>query len=206
VIQLDALASAFLIILPSELPDKTFIATLVLATRYSRLWVWVGVGLAFALQTTIAVLAGGLLTLLPQVLVLGITATLFVIGAFVLFRGGLRSRAVALAAADEERAEVLERTRAVTHGWQAVGIAFTIIFLAEWGDLSQILTAGLAARTADPLSVGIGAWLALLTISGAAVLAGGWLQQKVPLWRVRLVSGALLSALALWTVWELFRL
>jgi len=205
VISFEALAGAFLIILPSELPDKTFIATLVLATRYPRFWVWLGVSLAFALQTVIAVVAGGLLTLLPQVLVLGITAALFAIGAFILLRGGLRSRAAAIAAADDERAEVLERTREVTHGWQAMGIAFAVIFLAEWGDLSQILTAGLAARTADPVSVGLGAWFALITISGAAVLAGSWLQQRVPLWRVRLVSAVLLSLLALWTLWELFQ-
>ena len=38
-----------------ELPDKTFIAALVLSTRYQPLAVWVGVGLAFGVQTLVAV-------------------------------------------------------------------------------------------------------------------------------------------------------
>lgn len=203
VIHLEALFGTFIIILPSELPDKTFIATLVLATRYPRIWVWIGVVLAFALQTVIAVVAGGLLTLLPNAVVLGVTSLLFALGAIILFRGGLRSRAVAAAAADEERTEVLTRAKTVTHGWQALGIAFAVIFLAEWGDLSQILTAGLAARTANPFSVGLGSWLALATISAIAVLGGAWLQRTIPLWRVRLIAAVLLTGLALWTLWEL---
>ena len=72
---------AFLLILPAELPDKTFIATLVLSTRYSRIAVWLGVIVAFAVQTAIAVAAGGLLSLLPQRIVLGITFILFAAGA-----------------------------------------------------------------------------------------------------------------------------
>ncbi|MGA0065887.1 MAG: TMEM165/GDT1 family protein, partial [Candidatus Nanopelagicales bacterium] len=83
---------AFLLILPAELPDKTFIATLVLSTRYRRLAVWLGVIAAFAIQTAIAVTAGGLLSLLPQRIVLGITFALFVAGAILMLLSGLRAR------------------------------------------------------------------------------------------------------------------
>ena len=80
--------------------------------------------------------------------------------------------------------------------------SFVILFTAEWGDLSQLLTAGMAARTDAPASVFIGSWLALATVSGLAVLAGTWLRSHIAIWRIRLVSGAVLTALALWTAWE----
>jgi Ca2+/H+ antiporter, TMEM165/GDT1 family len=81
-------------------------------------------------------------------------------------------------------------------------VSFLVLFTAEWGDLSQILTAGLAARTGDPWAVYLGAWLALITVAGIAVLVGGWLQGRVAMWRIRLVSAVVLAALAVWTAVE----
>lgn len=203
-IDLAVIATTFALILPAELPDKTFIATLVLATRFRHLWVWIGVAAAFAVQVAIAVLAGGLLALLPQRLVLGVTFLLFAAGAFVMIRGGLASRASELAAQQEEADEVASRAgdETTTTALRTVAISFVVLFTAEWGDLSQLLTAGLAARTGQPLSVFIGSWAALLVVSGLAVLAGSWLRSRVPLWRIRLVSGAILTALAIWTAYE----
>ena len=195
-------ATTFALIFPAELPDKTFIATLVLGTRFPRLAVWLGVAAAFAVQVTIAVLAGGLLALLPSTPVQIVTALLFAAGSVILIRGGLASRAAEQAEEDAEEQEVLERMgedRAQSK-WRAFGISFVVLFTAEWGDLSQLLTAGLAARTGDPLSVGVGAWSALILVAGLAVLFGHWLRQRVPIWRIRLVSGAILAALAIWTV------
>lgn len=203
-IDLAVIATTFALILPAELPDKTFIATLVLATRFRHLWVWIGVAAAFAVQVAIAVLAGGLLALLPQRIVLGATFLLFAAGAFVMIRGGLASRASELKAQQEEADEVESRAsgETTTTALRTVLVSFVVLFTAEWGDLSQLLTAGLAARTGQPLSVFIGSWLALLVVSGLAVLAGSWLRSRVPLWRIRLVSGAILTALAIWTAYE----
>lgn len=203
-IDLAVLATTFALILPAELPDKTFIATLVLATRFRHLWVWIGVAAAFLVQVLIAVVAGGLLALLPQRLVLGVTLLLFVVGAFVLIKGGLASRAAEVRAQQEEADEVAERAHgdAAIGPLRTMGISFAVLFTAEWGDLSQLLTAGLAARTGQPLSVFLGSWLALLLVSGLAVLAGSWLRSRVPLWRIRLVSGGILTILAAWTAYE----
>jgi putative Ca2+/H+ antiporter (TMEM165/GDT1 family) len=85
--------TTFALIFPAELPDKTFIATLVLATRFPRRAVWIAVAAAFAVQTAIAVLAGGMLSLAPTRLVLGITFPVFTVGAVIMARGGLKSRA-----------------------------------------------------------------------------------------------------------------
>ena len=205
-IDLAVLATTFALILPAELPDKTFIGTLVLATRFRHLWVWIGVAAAFFVQVLIAVVAGGLLALLPQRLVLGITCVLFVAGAVILIKGGLASRAAEQSAQQEEEDELAKRARGGAHtgAMRTVGISFLVLFTAEWGDLSQLLTAGLAARTGQPLSVFLGSWLALLLVSGLAVLAGSWLRARVPLWRIRLVSGGILTILAVWTAYEFF--
>jgi Ca2+/H+ antiporter, TMEM165/GDT1 family len=198
---LGVLLATFAVIFPAELPDKSFIATLVLATRFPRLLVWLGATLAFGIQMVIAVAAGQLLSLLPEKLVLGVTAALFAVGAVVLLRGGLRAREEE--AAEEE--EIAARAKPGATRLAAFGTTFAVIFTAEWGDLTQLVTAGQAARTGLPVSVFLGAWLALATVAGIGTLAGSWLQKRVPLWRVRLVSGGLLALLAVVTVVELVR-
>ena len=203
---LAIIATTFALIFPAELPDKTFIATLVLATRFRHLWVWLGVSAAFAVQVAIAVVAGGFLALLPTRLVLGVTAVLFIAGSVILVRGGLASRAAEREQEQDEAAEVeakVASTAATANSpWRTFAVSFVVLFTAEWGDLSQLLTAGLAARTGEPVSVGIGSWVALIIVAGIAVLAGRWLQARVPIWRIRLVSGAILAALAVWTIVE----
>ena len=201
---LAAAAIAFALIFPSEFPDKTFVASLVLATRFRHLWVWLGIVAAFAVQMAIAVLAGSLLTFLPQRIVLAATFVLFVVGAVLLIKGGLTSRAADRAAAVAEEQEVVARVAAVAAptAWRVVVTSFLVIFVAEWGDLSQLLTAGLAARTGSPLSVYLGSWLAVSLVCGIAVAVGAWLKGRVSIWRIRLVSGVLLIALAGWTAVE----
>jgi Ca2+/H+ antiporter, TMEM165/GDT1 family len=88
---------------------------------------------------------------------------------------------------------------------RVIATSFALIALAEWGDLSQLLTAGLAARTGQPVSVFIGAWAALSAVTALAVLSGGWLASHVPLHRVRLLSALLLAVLGLVAVWDTFR-
>lgn len=206
-VDVGVLVATFLVIFPAELPDKSFIATLVLATRYPRLWVWLGATAAFGIQMVIAVAAGQLLGLLPRTLVLGVTAVLFAVGAVLLLRSGLRARAAEAEEEAEEEAEIAEvaarhpgRTAAT-----AFGTTFAVIFTAEWGDLTQLITAGQAARTDAPLSVFLGSWLALSAVAAFGVLVGSWLQRRVPLWRIGLISGVLLALLAVLTVVELVR-
>ena len=206
ILDLATVGLAFILILPAELPDKTFIATLVLSTRYRRFAVWLGVAAAFAVQSAIAVAAGGLLGLLPQRLVLGVTFVLFVAAAILMLVSGLRARSAELAV-EQDEAEEFEESASRHAGTSTTTLrialtSFIVLFTAEWGDLSQLLTAGLAARTGEPFSVFLGAWLALIIVAGIAVLVGGWLQKRVALWRIRLVSAVVLAALAAWTLVE----
>src|SRR5947199_404940 len=73
---------------------------------------------------------------------------------------------------------------------------FLLIFIAEWGDLTQILTANLAARYHDALSVGVGATLALWAVAGVAVAGGQTLLRVVDVRKVRRATAVVLLALA----------
>ncbi len=193
--------TAFVLILPVELPDKTFVASLVLATRYRPLPVWIGVSLAFGVQSLVAVSAGKLLSLLPHAVVGGAAALLFLIGAVLLLRGASQ------ADADEAESERIFTARATreARGAKAAATSFGVLFLAEWGDLSQLLTAGLAARYDDPVSVFVGSWAALIVIAGVAVLLGRALLARVRLADISRVGGGLCLVLAGLSAYEAVR-
>jgi putative Ca2+/H+ antiporter (TMEM165/GDT1 family) len=70
--------------------------------------------------------------------------------------------------------------------WPVFGTAFAVVFLAEFGDLTQILTVSLAARFHDPISVGIGATLALWVAAAIAVTLGWRVLKLIPMhWLTR---------------------
>jgi Ca2+/H+ antiporter, TMEM165/GDT1 family len=191
----SVIAAAFILVLPVELPDKTMFATLVLATRFAPLPVFVGVGTAFGLQVAIAVTAGSLLSLLPEALVTGVVAVLFLVGAVILWRSASSGPE------DEELAETPEHPSFL----KAAAISFGVLFAAEWGDLSQLATAGLAARYDAPVSVFIGAWAALLTVSALAVFLGKKLADRLPIALIRRVAAGLFLVFAVVAVVETVR-
>jgi putative Ca2+/H+ antiporter (TMEM165/GDT1 family) len=193
---LSVIAAAFILILPVELPDKTLFATLVLATRFKPLPVFTGVGLAFAVQSLIAVTAGGLLTLLPDAVVSSIVSVLFLVGALILWRS------IRTGAEEEEDIEAPPHPTFL----KAASISFGVLFAAEWGDLSQLATAGLAARYDDPVSVFVGSWAALLVVSALAVFLGKKLADRLPIRLIRIVAAALFSVFAVIAVVETIRL
>lgn len=194
---LAALLLTFGAIFVVELPDKTFLATLVLATRYRPLLVWIGVGAAFAVQTLVAVVLGGVASLLPKEVVHGVSLTFFVVGAVILVREG---RSHQVSSGDE----YAEAARPAT-GLKAVVASFVILFAAEWGDLSQLLTISLVARFHAPVSVFVGALAALLTVSGLAVLVGRKLLQWIPLHVLHYVGAGICVLLAVLTAVDLAR-
>jgi Ca2+/H+ antiporter, TMEM165/GDT1 family len=193
--------TAFGLIAPVELPDKTFVATLVLSTRYRPLPVWLGVIAAFAVQCLVAVAAGHLLSRLPQRPVALVAAALFAIGAGVLLLGARRADAAEV----EQEREYATKITDGRSGRRAAATSFAVLFTAEWGDLSQLLTAGLVASGQPAVPVFIGAWLALVAVSGAAVLLGRWLLGHVRLSVVRYVAAAVCASLALITLIDVIR-
>ncbi len=184
--------TAFVLVAPVELPDKTMFVTLVLASRFRPLPVLTGVSAAFAVQTAIAVAAGSLLSLLPHAWVaLGVTL-LFAVGAVVLWRSAAESSD----GMDEEATALGSSRDREWPAWRIALASFGITFLAEWGDLSQLATAGLAARYDDPLSVFVGAFAALLLIASLAVFVGAKLVVRLPIRLVRRSAAVLFAAFA----------
>ena len=194
-------ATAFVPLLLLELPDKTFVATVVLATRYRPLLAWIGVAAAFAVQCLVAVTAGGLISRLPDTPVAIAAGVLFAVGAVLLWRGAGTADAQE---ADAEREFAGKVTRTAT-GWRAVAASFVVVFLAEWGDLSQLFTAGLAARYADPVSVFAGSLAALMTVSGLAALIGRALIARIRLSIIRRAGAVVCALLAALTFVDALR-
>ena len=189
------LLTAFAVVLAVELPDKTLVATLVLTTRYRALPVFVGVCTAFLVQCVIAVSFGSVLTLLPERLTTGVVALMFGIGAVMLLREGFGAEEDSEQdAARSGAAEVSFRRSALT--------SFGVLFAAEWGDASQLATAGLTAHYGHPFAVGIGAWLALVAVAGVAVLIGRKIRDRVRPQLIQRIAGFVFSAFTLVAVYQ----
>ncbi len=196
-LDLAALFLTFGAIFVVELPDKTFLATLVLATKYRPILVWLGVGAAFAVQTSVAVLLGHAASFLPDTAVKTVALLLFLAGAAVLVREGRNHQ-------QDSGDEFVEGAKDVT-GFRAVLASFLVLFAAEWGDLSQLLTISLVARYEAPASVFIGALGALLVVSGLAVLASRTLLRYVALHVLHYVGAGVCLLLAVLTLVEILR-
>jgi Ca2+/H+ antiporter, TMEM165/GDT1 family len=184
---LTAAVTTFVAVLPAEFPDKTVLACLILSSRYRPGFVYAGAATAFAAQVTLSVAAGGALGLLPHRWVQGGAAVIFLIGAVLLWRQR----------PDQDDTDSDEAGRDGTRDgfWPVATTSFAVVFLAEFGDLTQFLTLSLAARFHDPLSVGAGAVLALWVASGAVILVGWRLLKFIPVtWLTR---GAAVIMLAL---------
>ncbi|MES4901553.1 MULTISPECIES: TMEM165/GDT1 family protein [unclassified Streptomyces] len=186
---LTVAAVVFGVVFLAELPDKTALAGLMLGTRYRASYVFVGVAAAFAVHVVLAIAAGSALGLLPHRLVQAIVGVLFLGGA-----------AVLLLKKDDEEEEI--RTPADQSFWKVSGAGFMLILIAEFGDLTQIMTANLAARYDDPLSVGIGAVLALWAVAGLGIVGGRTLMRYVPLRLITKVAALVMLALAGFSLYE----
>jgi Ca2+/H+ antiporter, TMEM165/GDT1 family len=175
---LTAAAATFAVVLPAELPDKTILACLILSSRYRPVVVFGGAAAAFLAQVILAVAAGGALSLLPHHVVEACAAAAFVVGAVLLWMQREKE--------EDEEDEDSGRDGTRSGFWPVFGTAFAVVFLAEFGDLTQLTTVSLAARFHDPVAVGIGATLALWVAAAGAVTLGWRLLKLVPMqWLTR---------------------
>ena len=159
---LQTFLSVFGVIFVAELPDKTALAALMLATKYRPLPVFLGAALALTVQSLVAVGAGGLVSLLPARPVHVGAGILFLVFAWLMWRR-------------KQEGEEGEGDGATARGvsfWRATAAVFGVVFVAEWGDLTQLGTAALAARYAQPVTVFCAATLALWCVTALAVVLG----------------------------------
>jgi putative Ca2+/H+ antiporter (TMEM165/GDT1 family) len=191
-VHIAIIAAVFPIIFVGELPDKTMFASLVMSTRGKPLSVWIGAAAAFLLHVVIATTIGvALFHLVPHRVLEGIVAFMFVVGAVLAIREARK----------EQQEEALIKKEAVSDR-RVVTTSFIVIFLAEWGDLTQILTANLAAHYHSPFSVGVGAISALWAVAALAVVGGQSLLRVINIRTVRVITAVVLFGLAGFTAWE----
>jgi putative Ca2+/H+ antiporter (TMEM165/GDT1 family) len=216
-VNLAVVATCFVVIFVAELPDKTALASLVLGTRYRAWYVFAGVAAAFTVHVVLAVSAGSLLILLPHRVLQAVVGVLFAVGAALMLRrrdddapdtagGGdppdsqAWEPASAPAPADPERGGVATLARPVVKArsgfWRVAVRSFAVLFVAEFGDLTQLATANLAARYHDPVSVGVGAVLALWAVGALAITGGRQLLRIVPFKWITRTAGTVMIVLA----------
>lgn len=186
--------AVFAVIFVGELPDKTMVASLVLATKGRPAGVWLGAAAAFAVHVVIATAVGtAVFHLLAPRAVDAFVAALFLAGAGLAIADAIRVRR-------QEQPEALPAGAGPRPGRAAI-TAFGIIFVAEWGDLTQVLTANLAANYHAPVSVGTGALLALWAVAAIAVTGGRWLGRVIDAVVLRAGTAVLLAGLGAYAAW-----
>jgi Ca2+/H+ antiporter, TMEM165/GDT1 family len=152
--------SVFAIVFLAELPDKTALAALVLATRHRPLPVLLGAATALTIQSLVAVAAGQVVSLLPSRPVHLLAGGLFLVSAVIMWRR-----------TDDSEEDVKDGSPRAGF-WRSMWLVFVVVFIAEWGDLTQLATAALAARYRSPVVVFGGSTLALWSVASLAVLIG----------------------------------
>jgi putative Ca2+/H+ antiporter (TMEM165/GDT1 family) len=162
-------ATVFGVIFIAELPDKTAVAALVLATRHKPLPVFVGTALALVVQSFVAVAAGGILSLLPARPVHIAAGLLFLVSAVFMWRRD----------EEEEESKDANDSGKPEEFRRALWKSFLVVFIAEWGDLTQLGTAALAARYKAPVTVFFAASCALCLVAALAVFLGNRLSAVI---------------------------
>eukprot|EP00095_Tigriopus_kingsejongensis_P008492 snap_masked-scaffold18_size714446-processed-gene-6.0 protein:Tk08492 transcript:snap_masked-scaffold18_size714446-processed-gene-6.0-mRNA-1 annotation:"transmembrane protein 165" len=201
------------VIIVSELGDKTFFIAAIMAMRHSRATVFVGAMLALAVMHVMSSLFGYATTVIPRVYTFYVSSFLFGVFGLKMLREGYK---MSPAEAQEELEEVQEdlRKREVCEDDVETGVtrrpegrvfrfvskifiqAFTMTFLAEWGDRSQLATIVLAARE-DVVAVVVGGILGHAFCTGLAVLGGRMIAQRISVRTVTLAGGVVFILFAL---------
>jgi putative Ca2+/H+ antiporter (TMEM165/GDT1 family) len=186
----------FGVVFIAELPDKSMFASLALSTRFRKSYVWMGAASAFLVHVIIAVTAGRFLTLLPRHLLELIIGALFLLGSGLLLFGKDEDES-------EEKTKLAKEDTRKHSGefWKVYTTAFAVVFLGEWGDITQIVTANYAAKYHDVLSVALGAILGLWTVAAVGIFIGSKLLERIPGRIVQRATGIILLVFAGLSIW-----
>jgi len=188
---LAVVGTAFVLTFLAELPDKSMLASVVLGTRYRPSWVWTGAAGAFAVHMALAVTAGRLLALTPHRVVDGVVAALFLGGSAYLWAASFRP-------GQPEGADAARQGGRQASFLRVSAMSFGIVLVAEWGDITQLATANLAARY-DPVLVFAGATLGLWTAAAFAVGLGAKSMGLLPAAWIRRITATIMLGLGVYT-------
>ena len=179
--------STFTLITLAEIGDKSQLVCMTLAARHRHWPVILGAATAFLVLNALAVLFGaGVAAWVPERVTAGLVAVLFgAYGIHALYKQD-----------DGESVDVTERS-----GHGIFLTTLLLIFVAEFGDKTQIAVAGLAGSY-DPLPVWLGATTALVMVSALGVWAGRTVLQRLPLLWLHRISGVVFLLFALMAAWH----
>ncbi len=186
--------STYSLIFLAELPDKTALATLLMAAR-GRPWpIFAGVAVAFLVQSLIAVSFGTIIGNFPEKWVHLGAGLLFIFFGFLEWRKSLEHEA------EESSAEI--SAQGLQGFWRSAWSAFLVIFVAEWGDLTQLATATLAAREASPITIFFSATLALWSVTLLAIVLGRFAKKFIHQKFLQRFAALVFLGLGLYFLWK----
>ena len=191
-LDISIIISSFIIIFLAEMPDKTMFSSIIMGSKMTPRWVFLGASLAFLLQVIASVTIGGFVSKMPRQPLNIAVGIVFIIGALLIVREVLTN--------EVEDEKVLAKKSASQGGIRQFLVAFSVIFIAEFGDLTQIAAADLAAKTGNPLSVGIGAFLGLVCITALGVYFGSTILMKFPIKPIQIISIIIMSGIGIFTI------
>ena len=165
----------------AEMGDKTQLSVLLLSSRtreYAQLLA--GIMLAFLLADGFAILVGSWVTnVIPVHLVKLVSGAVFILFGVMILRGDKE---------EEEESRLSPRSAFVS--------GFSMIFLSEWGDKTQIASA-LFATEYDPRLVFVGVMTALLILSVMAIYLGKFLAGRIDRKRITRIAGVVFLLIGL---------
>ncbi len=186
--------AGLLLITLSELGDKTFFIAAILAMRHPRRWVFVGAIAALFAMTALSVLIGQVAGIFPQQYVHGVAAALFIgFGLKLLYDALKMSGRQGLAGEQVDAQKAVEQSEQSIAAWSVRAVlveAFTLTFIGEWGDRTQLATITLAAAH-NPYGVLIGATLGHAICAAIAVICGKFIAGKISERLLTGIGGAL---------------
>lgn len=209
--------SSLSVILVSEIGDKTFFIAAIMAMKYSRMTIFTGAILALATMTVMSVLMGALTTIIPRYITFYVSTALFALFGLKMLKEGFDMKPDSgleemeevqqeLKEKDEERERKtgdiesqgpVRASAKLRSCFSAVFLqAFTMTFLAEWGDRSQLTTIILGARE-DILGVIVGGILGHSICTGMAVVGGRLIATKISVRTVTIIGGVVFLIFAL---------
>lgn len=171
---LTAFTAGLLLITISELGDKTFFIAMLLAMRHPRRLVLAGVILALAAMTLISVAMGQVVALLPKTYVYFAEVALFLGFGLKLLYDASRMSGESLCDEVKEAEAAIDESAQATRKvsvWNILLQAFSLTFVAEWGDRTQLATVTLAASN-NPIGVTAGAIVGHAICAVIAVVCG----------------------------------
>ena len=175
-----------------ELPDKTFVATIVMASKARPIPVLIGASSALVIHMAVACAAGQVFNLLPSTLK-NIIIALF-------FLGGAAYLLFIPEKAEEEKGERQGSIEKAGSWWKEFAVAFGVIFIGEFGDLTQIQAVNITAKTHLPFQVFFASSIGLILVSILGVYGGQVLVRRFSLQKIRYAGGAIFAALGTYTV------